>query len=406
MHSLIYQLYSSYGTKEKNLGFVKKVLNTNDSILYASEDIKSQNIGYKLKVISHQVGTPTNSQFIDNAINLFQKNHPNLFSQNKINELREELLKIPFGNFHVILLAEKNTEDYFYIGVYCILSFIKNTQYVLTHLEDKQRYHHSRLKKDVIEKTLKTLENIKTNVFLQPKSTFDTGIIDKKEKLLKLVDEHYQIIIALIHSIKPFGTSNIFVDPTIEQSINDVIELLNAITISEREALKSLSILFFKMLEKSIDSMTLELFIQNVLRIFFAEEIEKLNAKSPEILKDTFLVESKQYKNKNVYIHSTFDHVPIYGINRENKYFFYRKVSVKNLMKIYIGSIKLAMPTFDLKLSFYKQIRKQFQHPYQSEMLGVYPEFFDNPSCVNAPNLARTFFSESKKYAPDELLKN
>lgn len=402
---LITLLFANISSK-KNTTFIKKMLNTNESELYASEDIKSQNIGYKLKVINHPIGTPTNFLFIDNAIKLFQKNHPTLFSQSQINKLRKELIQIPFGNFHVILFSEKNTEDHFYIGVYCVLSFIKNTRYVLEHIKDKQRYHHSRLKKDVIEKTLKTLEHIKTNVFLQPKSACDVGIINKKEKLLKLVDEHYQVIIALIHSIKPFGTSNIFVDPTMEQSINDVIELLNAITISEREALKSLSILFFKMLEKHLDNMGIELFIQNTLRIFFEKEIEQLNERSPEILKDTFLIDSKQYKNKNVYIHSTFDNIPIYGINRENKYFFYRKVSVKNLMKIYIGSIKLAMPTFYLKLSFYKQIRRQFQHPYIHEMQGIFPEFFDKPSCVNAPNLARTFFSESKKYAPDELLKN
>lgn len=401
-----FEQLASINIKENHSVFLKKILNSDESELYASEDIKSQNIGYKLKVINHPIGTPTNSIFLDNAIKLFQKNHTNLFSQTQINELREELFKIPFGSFHVILLAEKNTENYFYIGVYCILSFLKNTRYVLDHLEDKQRYHHSRLKKDVIEKTLKTLENIKTNVFLQPKSTFEIGIIDKKEKLLNLVDEHYQVIIALIHSIKPFGTKNMFIDPEMEESMNDVIELLNAITISEREALKSLSILFYKMLEQYLDSMTLELFIQNILRIFFEKEIKQLNERSPEILKDTFLIDSKQYKNKNVYIHSTFDNVSIYGMNRENKYFFYRKVSVKNLMKIYIGSIKLAIPTFDLKLSFYKQIRRQFQHPYIHEMQGVYPEFFDNPSYMNAPNLARTFFSESKKYAPDELLKN
>ena len=376
---------------------LKKMIQMPEDELFNNEDFNNEDLGYLLKVIPYKTDD-TKIQHIDNAIEVFEEQNPNILKEEDIKNLKEELYQIPFGKFHVILHSYKDSNKYFYIGVYCILHFIKNTKYVLAHLDDKQRYHHSRFKKDVLENYIRILEDIKSKVFFQSQSEFDMEKIKKKEKLLKIIDENYSVLIGYAHFMQSFGIKGMSADPSIDKLFVEISDLLNSIILTEKEVLKSLSVLLFYMLDTRMTPIDTEVTIENIMRIFFEKEIMQIKEK------DTFEVNTKEYRGKNVYIHSTFDGISIYGINRKNKYFFYRRLKAKDIMFIQYKSLKIMFPNTPVPLSLYRLSRVQYKNPHIYNYYGVFSEFFTK-KVINPISIARTFFSEAKKNAPDELLK-
>lgn len=381
----------------KTLNPLKKMLQMPEDELFNSSDLNYEDLGYLLKVIPYKTDD-TKIEYIGNAIEIFEEQNPNILQKEDIKNLKEELYKIPFGKFHVILHSYKDSNKYFYIGVYCILHFIKNAKYVLFHINDKQRYHHSRFKKDVLENYIRILEDIKSKVFFQSQSEFDMGKIKKKEKLLKIIDEDYSVLIGFAHFMQSFGIKGMSADPSIDKIFVEISDLLNSIILTEKEILKSLSVLLFSMLDTKMNSIDIEVIIENIMRIFFEKEIIQIKEK------DTFLVNTKEYRGKNVYIHSTFDGIPIYGINRKNKYFFYRRLKAKDVMSLQYKTLKMISQNNKVPLSIYKLSRTQLKNPHMYNYYGFFPEFFKNKN-LNPTSIVKTFFSEAKKSAPDELLK-
>lgn len=356
------------------------------------------NLGYKVIPFIRSESPISKKKLIDDTFNVYFKFN-NRFKNEQIEELKNQFLSIPFEKSYPLIFKY---EDYFYdLSIYHILNFIKDTQYVLSNLSKKQRTFHSRFKIDILQKRLKDLENIKTNEFLQPKSTFDIKMLNTKDKLLKIFYENYNIVFAYAHLYSSLPMQNIIKEKYLEESFQDFFEFVNIISITPKEAIKSLSILLYKTYQGFFKNDELELFVQNVLRIFFEENIIEINKnKVNEEEQDTFLIDSKIYY-KNPYIHSTFNKIPIYGINKENKYFFYKGVNKKEFMKSYLFLFKqLGIKTFPL--SMYKNIKKPFLNPQIHSFIKQYPEFFENKD-LNLLNIQHTFFSEMKKITPDCL---
>ena len=191
----------------------------------------------------------------------------------------------------------------------------------------------------------------------------------------------------------------------IEKSVKDFQDILNAISVTKKDAIKSLAILLFNISDKLLPSNENEIFVENVLRIFFAHEIEEINQnkKINDQLLDTFRVDTKEFR-KRVYIYSTFDNIPVYAINRQNKFFFYKGLSKREFMRMYFEGLKAAEPDRDIPItkSTYKTIQLIFEKPHSLMYNRQYPEFFTmkNPSPLD---MAVSFFELMKKTAPDNL---
>lgn len=382
--------------KEHN---ISKLLNTDINELTKNRNTnQSKDLGYKLTPISRNIIVITKEQFINDTFDIFFKFN-NIYLEKELIELKEELLKIEFDKSHPLIY--KFEEKYIDMSIYHLLNFIKDTKYILANLESKKRTYHSRFKIDVLQKRLQDLENISNEDFLQPRNNYDKKIFNSKRKLLNIFNENYNIVFAYSHLYSFLPMQNIVKEKYLEETFQDFLEFVNVISIERREVLKSLAILLYKTYQNILPNNVIELFTQNVLRIFFENEIKDINKnKLTEISEDTFLIDSKIY-SKSPYIHSVFDKIPIYGINKDNKYFFYKGLNRKEYMKSYIYLLK----EFGIKkisLSLYKQIIKPFKNPQMHSFMKQYPEFFGNKD-INLLNIQHTFFSEMKKYAPDNL---
>jgi len=402
IHNLYSEIYRHNTNKEKDK--VNENLKTliNTPVKNISLDKKHFNspkdLGYKLKPLERKNISIKREKLIDSTFEIFFRyNTP--FKDSEIKELKNELYSMPIEDTFPLIYIIDNL--YLDMVVYHILNFIKDTKHILDNINTKTRYYHSRFQIDVLKKRLKDLENIKQNYFLMPKTEYDIELLNSKNNLLKAFNNNYSIIFAFAHlySINPM--QNIFKNPIFNEAFKDFIDFVNCISTTNKDAIKSLAILIFKLFEKQFNHNDLEVSIQNILRIFFENEIIEFNQNKSnyEHPYDTFLIDSKSY-TKNPYIHSSFDNIPIYGINKENKYFFYKDINIKQFMKAYFYSAPFDIK--DISFSYYKQIKKQFNNPQINSFMKQYPEFFENQN-YNTMDIMTTFFSEMKKTAPDEL---
>ena len=377
---------------------LKNLIKTPEDKLLNSADFNFKNAGYKLSLKSYNEITLSKKVIIENTIKIFQLFHTQ-FSDNQIISLTDELLELPFEKISKVLYIYEET--YFDINIYHILHFIKDTKYVLDNIDEKQRYHYSRFKIDVFKKQLKALETLKTEKFLLPSSSYDLDLQNTKEKLLKIANEHYNTIFAFANFYNTMPMKGMYKDTIIDDTINDFIKFVDAISITEKQAIKSLAILIYKMFEQTMNKDNLSYNIQNILRVFFETNIEEINQNKQvdNFYQDTFLINPKVF-SKNVYIHSSFDTIPIFGMNKDNNYFFYKGLTPKDVMRIIVFSSH-TMNT-KLPLSVYKVFRKQYQNPHYMSYKKQYPEFFEQQD-INIADIMATFFSEMKKSAPDNL---
>lgn len=381
---------------------LKELLNLSSTELFDKSEFNFSDAGLKYKVHNRLTVNLSMDKLIENSFAVFTKFYDDV-SIDEFIELKKELVKLPFHKYPIVYFFEEQYIDY---GVYHILHFIKDTKYILTHYEDKKRYFHSTYKTKVLEAQIKLMEKIKTEKFLYPTTKFDKEVLEKKDKLLSFVNEHYNMIFAWNSFGATLNTTGISKDQVADKVIEDFKDSLNAIRTTQKDAIKSLAIILFKMYDTQMDGTDLELTIENILRIFFKNEIEKINEKkdlNPEYL-DTFKVSSKEYK-KDSYIFSVFDNIPIYGINDQNKYFYFYKMTVREVMKMYFFFMKEASPftgNIQITKTYYKFIRQLLQNPHQTLYKRQYQEFFNkkNPTALD---LMATFFQEMKKNAPDNL---
>jgi hypothetical protein len=384
--------------KNRNLN-IKRFLNYSENNFIKNSEMDTNiNLNFKLIPVERNKIQIKKETLINDAFDIFFEFNEH-FEDKEIHELKKELFSIFFEkSFPLIFKFENQHLD---MSIYHILNFIKDTKHILTNLELKKRTYHSRFKIDILQKRLQDLENINNEDFLQPRNNYDKKIFNSKRKLLKIFNENYNIVFAYAHLYSFLPMQNITKEKYLEETFQDFLEFVNIISIEKREVLKSLAILLYKTYQNILPNNVIELFTQNVLRIFFENEIKDINKnKLTEMGEDTFLIDSKTY-SKSPYIHSVFDKIPIYGINKDNKYFFYKGLNRKEFMKSYIYLLK----EFGIKkisLSFYKQIIKPFKNPQMYSFMKQYPEFFDNKD-INLLNMQYTFFSEMKKYAPDNL---
>lgn len=391
-------IYNIANNKEK-MHNIKTLLNTNSSVLTKNSTIKnSQDLGYKLIFTNRNYIKIEKEILIKNTFELFSQ-YNETYTNDELSELKDELLNIDFEKSHPLIF--KLEDIYFDLSIYHILHFIKDTKYILNNLNSKKRTYHSRFKIDVLQKQLKALEEISSNQFFQPKKEYDIKVLNSKKKLLNIFTENYNIVFAYAHLYSFLPMQNIANKIHLEETYQDFIKFVNIISVEKREILKSFAILIYKTYQNILPNSVIELFTQNILRIFFEKEILEINKnKLNDFYEDTFLIDSKIY-SKNPYIHSTFDNIPIYSINKQNKYFFYKGLNQKEFMKSYIYLLK-RYGINKISLSMYKYFLKQFKNPTKHSFQKQYPEFFEKQN-INMLNIQHTFFSEMKKYAPDNL---
>lgn len=384
--------------KNKDLN-IKFLLNNSENKFTKNSEINTSiNLNFKLIPIERNKIQIKKETSIKDTFEIFFEFN-GYFEDKEIHELKEELFSISFEKSFPLIFRFGN--KHLDMSIYHILNFIKDTKYILANLESKKRTYHSRFKIDVLQKRLQDLENISNESFLQPRNNYDKKIFNSKRKLLKIFNENYNIVFAYAHLYSFLPMQNIVKEKYLEETFQDFLEFVNIISIERREVLKSLAILLYKTYQNILPNNVIELFTQNVLRIFFENEIKDINKnKLTGISEDTFLIDSKIY-SKSPYIHSVFDKIPIYGINKDNKYFSYKGLNRKEFMKSYIYLLK----EFGIKkisLSLYKQIIKPIKNPQMHSFMKQYPEFFENKK-INLVNIQHTFFSEMKKYTPDNL---
>ncbi|MGE4396884.1 MAG: hypothetical protein AB7D34_05450 [Sulfurimonas sp.] len=392
------------GKEKEKLKAVKELLNTPEDKLFNSSEFNFSNAGLKYKVIDRKKINIPKSELIENSFSAFSKHH-NVISINEFNELKLELIKLPFDEYPVILLFEELYIDY---GIYHILHFIKDTKYIIKHFDDKKRYFYSTYKTKVLNSQIKLMEDIKTNIFLYPKSEFDIDVFKTKDKLLQYVKENYNSIFAWNSFSANMNTNGMLKDEVLNQVLDDFKNNLNAINTTKKDAVKSLAILLYKMYDMYVNEQEdYEITIENILRICFQKEVKEINKnkKVEEEYLDTFKISSKEYK-KNSYISSVFDGINIYGINDENKYFYFYKMAEEEVMKIYsIWTQKVLQNKGEISTnSAYDEfLHKQLENPHQFMYTRQYPEFFTKDSVTILDQMA-TIFKEMKKSAPDKLL--
>lgn len=388
-------------TEEKN-NAIKEILNVPEDELFDKSEFKFSDAGLKYKPISRsEVQIPIND-LIDNSYTFFSKYYSDI-SREEFRELKIEIGKLPIELYPLIFYID---EMYIDLSAYHILHFIKDTKYILSEIENKKRYFYSTYKTKVIEAQIKLMEKIKTEKFLYPKTEFDQEVLTAKEKLLDHANKHYNILFAFNALTASFNLQGIYKDPMIDQVANDFQESLNSIRVTQKDAIKSLAILLFHMYDKQIDETEHELAIENILRIFFKDEIEEINQNKniePNFI-DTFKITTKEYR-KNVYTYAFFDKIPIYGINRENKYFYFYKMSEKEVMRMYFEGLNDTYPDQNIAISKmnYHIIKEQFlKHPHKTSYQRQYPEFFtmENPTALD---MMASFFQLMKNSAPDNL---
>lgn len=394
------------GKQEEKIDALKKLLNTPEDELFDSLEYNFSNAGLKYKVFDRKKINISRNDLIDNSFAVFSNFHDDV-TTDKFSELKIELLKLPIEIYPVIHFFE---EKYIDIGIYHILHFIKDTKYVINHIEDKKRYFYSTYKTKVLEAQINLMEKLKTETFLYPSSKFDKEVFETKDKVLSFVNEHYNMLFAWYSLTADQNFNGVSKDEVTDTVLNDFRSNLNAIRTTKKDAIKSLAVLLFKMYDTKLDSNNNELIVENILRICFKKEIEEINENkdlSPDYL-DTFKITSKEFR-KDSYIYSVFDDIKIYGINNKNKYFYFDKMTAKEIMKMYFSLIQEASRLFGkeslpITKTYYKFLRQQLQNPHKSAYLKQYPEFFtkENPTILD---IMATFFQEMKKSAPDNLFK-
>ena len=386
--------------EEKNK-ILKEIVSTPTDELFDKNEFEFSDAGLKYTPIKRSEVRISKSDLIDSSFNYFKK-HYNVITDEQYEELKIDIEKLPLEYIPIIYTAEDTFIDRF---AYHIFHFIKDTKYILANIDNKKRYFHSTFKTEVIEKQIKAMEEIKTNKFLFPKTEFDQNILSSKEKLLKHAYENYNILFAFNAFLSSYHLEGAYKDQVAEETISDFQDTLNAINVTKKDAIKSLAILLFHIADKLYSAHDNELFVENTLRIFFIKEIEEINKNKdldPDYI-DTFKVDSKEFRRR-VYISAVFDKIPVYGINRENKYFFYKNLTRKEFMRMYFEGLKDTEPDQDIPItkSTYKTIQQFFEKPHGVMYQRQYPEFFTmkNPSTLD---MMVSFFEMMKKTAPDNL---
>jgi hypothetical protein len=382
---------------------LKELLSLPDDEAFDKSTFNFSNAGLKYKPCNRLDVKISIDELIENSYTVFSQFYDDI-SLEKFYELKSELLKLPIEKYPVVLFFENKYID---LAIYHIFHFIKNTKYIITHIEDEKRHFYSKYQTNVLEIYIKDLERIKTTKFLYPASEFDQEILEKKEKLLSFAKENYSMLFAWNAMTASQNMKGAFIDQSIDKAMEIFTDSLNAIRTTKKDAIKSLAVLLFKLHDAHMNDIDIELSVENILRIFFKNEIEELNKNkklSSDYL-DTFKITSKEYK-KNAYISSVFDGIPIYGINDENKYFYFYKMTVKEIMKMYFSSIQKASPSIEKiqlpQKKYYKYIRQQFQTPHIMSYQPMYLEFYSkkNPTILD---MMATNLHEMKKSAPDYL---
>lgn len=387
--------------EDKKLEALKELLNTPAEELFDNKEFNFSDAGLKYQVRNRTDIDVSKEELIQNSYKIFSSFYHDV-PLDEFHEFKDSLFTLPLETFPIIHSFE---DMYFDYGIYNIFHFIKNTKYILKNLEKKQRYFYSTYNSKVLQSNIKQMEQLKTNKFLYPKSKFEQELIEGKEHILSLANENYNMLFAWNSFSADLNIMDMFKDSMIDAVFNDFLDELNAIRTTKKDAIKSLAILLFRLYDAKFDTQDNELFVENMLRACFNDEILEINQnkKNMKMLdKDTFKVTTKEYR-KNVYIYSVFDGIKIYGINDENKYFYFYKMTPKEIMGMYFSLMQKVNP-FAPKLSkvFYKYIKEQFKHPYRSSYNKQYPEFFEKEN-PNILDLMATFFQQMKKTAPDNL---
>lgn len=392
--------YKNNNTEEKDK-VLKEIISTPTKELFDQKEFNFSDAELKFNVVKRSDISITKTELIDSSFNYF-KQYYDVIIPEEYKELKAEVEKLPLEYIPTIYL---NKDTFIDIFAYHIFHFIKETKHILANIDNKKRYFHSTFKTNVIEKQIKAMEEIKTNTFLFPKTEFDQNILKSKEKLLEYAYEHYNILFALYAFFSYYNMEGAYNDKIVEKTINDFQNTLNAINITKKDAIKSLAILLFNISDKLLPPHENELFVENTLRIFFKNEIEEINQNKDvdTYYLDTFKVDTKEFR-KRVYISCIFDNIPIYGINRQNKYFFYKNLTRKEFMRMYFEGLKDTEPDQDIPItkSTYKVIQQMFEKPHGLMYKRQYPEFFtmENPSTLD---ITVSFFELMKKTAPDNL---
>lgn len=388
--------------KEEKNNAIKDMLSVPEDELFDKTEFNFSDAGLKYKPVSRADIQISINDLIDNSYTVFSKYNNNI-SNEEFLELKIEIEKLPIQLYPVIFFIEGMYID---LSAYHIFHFIKDTKHILSEIENKDRYFYSTYQTKVIETQIKLMEKIKTEKFLYPKTEFDQEVLTAKDKLLNYASEHYNILFAFNALTASFNLQGIYKDHMIDQVANDFQESLNSIRVTKKDAIKSLAILLFHMYDTKIDETQHELAIENILRIFFNDEIEEINKNKNVALNfmDTFKITTKEYR-KNVYIYAFFDKVPIYGINRENKYFYFYKMNEKEVMRMYFESLKDTSPDQDIAITKinYQIIKERFlKHPHKALYQRQYPEFFTMENSTELDMMV-SFFKMMKKTAPDNL---
>ncbi len=393
--------YKNNNTEEK-VKILKEIVSTSKDDLFDKNEFNYHDAGIKFNVIERYKINISKSDLIDSSFKYFKQFYDTITSE-MYTELKVEIERLPIERFPIVYLID---DSYIDLSVYHIFHFIKDTKHILANIQTKKRYFYSTFKKEVIEKQINLMEKIKTEKFLFPKSEFDQNILQAKDKLLKHVNEHYNVVFAYNALFAQYNTKGIYQDQVIDETINDFQNSLNAIKVTKKDAIKSLAILLFHMYDKQHDTYDNELVVENILRIFFSDEIVEIN-KNKDIdhqYLDTFKVITKEFR-KNVYISAMFDQIPVFGINRENKYFYYEKLTQQEVMRMYFEGVKFTYHDQDIAMTKmnYQIIEEQFlKYPHKVLYKRQYPEFFtmENPTALD---IMVSFFEMMKKTAPDNL---
>jgi len=385
---------------EGKIDALKKLLSMQENKLFNEQEYNFTDAGLKYQVHNRTDVKTTREKLIDNTYQIFSQFYDDV-SLEEFNEIKDNLLNLPIEIFPVIHSFENIYFDY---GIYHIFHFIKDTKHILENIDNKKRHFYSTYKSKVLQANLKQMEALKTNKFLYPKSEFEQTIFQGKERVLSLAEEHYNMLFTWSAFSADINTMGMFKDNMLDTIFNDFLNELNAIRTTTKDAIKSLAILLFKLYDGHFNTQENELFVENVLRVFFKDEIIQINKNKKnidEFNQDTFKVTTKEYR-KDVYIYSLFDSIKIYGINDKNKYFYFYKMNSKEIMKMYFSLLKKTNPQLGISKAFYKHVKEQLRHPYRSSYMKQYPEFFEKEN-LNALDIMVTIFQEMKKTAPDNL---
>jgi len=390
------------GNEAEKITALKELLSLPDDEAFDRSTFNFSNAGLKYKPYHRSDFELSRDELIENSYAVFSQFYDDI-SLEKFYQLKLELLKLPIETFPVILFFENKYID---LAIYHIFHFIKNTKYIIAHLEDKKRHFYSKYQTNVLEIHIKDLEHIKTTKFLYPASKFDQEILEKKEKLLSFANENYSMLFAWNAMIASLNIKGVFVDQSIDKAMEVFIDSLNTIRTTKKDAIKSLAVLLFKLHDAHMNDIDIELSVENILRIFFKNEIEELNKNkklSSDYL-DTFKITSKEYK-KNVYISSVFDGIPIYGINDENKYVYFYKMTDKetmNMCHFLYKQASLSSPNIPDEEDYCQLLYQELKNPHGQSYKKQYPEFFAKEN-LNALDIMATFLHEMKKSTPDYL---